>query len=961
MLRLVAVARGPKVLLSAVVARGFHAAPVVLAGRKTGSSALEQTPRPFSKKQKRRQKAKIERKADRVFPHKDKMKAEFAAKRMDSPGMESFISGLQESLGNVIPELLKPSEHKDMLGLEASARGDDSAMFLPVADADDILRRFLTTAGRKAADGEIKALKVSSGPSEELTLALESVCFSEESILGMHKDTRAPSKTAFKDCDAAVNMCVSTLQAAAQAGKPLGERAYVAVMKSMLRHGQRFGTNGKHPYLLRAKDTFAAMALAGVDTTPRSWECLIESFASMGMVEEAVARIDGLLDVGVRPTRQSYEAVQVAYVRARQWEKLDAFWLRMKDDGVDLAASSFHPVMKMCSKTGQAERAVFLLDELTAMRLEPDRSTFNIVLRAMAEAPHHVQGYEDIIFEVMGRFEGMEIVPDAFMYSSIIYAFGRAGDGDAAMFYFDEMKRKGIEPTDVVYNNVLYALSRHQAVGVQPYGYRGRWAQPRELIGKNEEEEAMISIGNEKATELLTRGLTFEGEQFSSKGVRKKPVETDHLLETAGDAGVYGDTMMQDVREEAEREGSWRLDEMRRREEEAYQLRRQPSYPGFYQPDRLDQDQDEVRVLEGGGAGKGCDYGDDDGDEGDYDDDDDGEQDEGYQRGTMSLPDGEGGFADVDLLSPEEYMQEMKEAGMWDEDEEGGGEGDDFEEGAGEGDVMRLASDLDSLIAGEPITDRGEGPSGMGGGGQALGGLDALMSELNLDSLSLDEQWAMVEFGRAGDPDYDDNLFHERWPTNKRRAMQVFAEYDEKHNKCGSKGGVAKSRSKGAARRTLNAYLGVFAEAKDREAAYDVLAREFTARGQRADEHTYKHLVRMHVRRGEIEEAQAMLDTARAEKLRPQPDSFGIVIHSLSKRNMVVEALKVLEEAAYAKVRVPERHLRDLRRVCRKLGVKHPDMPVDPTLWLQEMKAARHKLKGTGFKRVQGLRSKTAW
>jgi pentatricopeptide repeat protein len=234
------------------------------------------------------------------------------------------------------------------------------------------------------------------------------------------------------------------------------------------------------------------------------------------------------------------------------------------------------------------------------------------------------------------------------------------------------------------------------------------------------------------------------------------------------------------------------------------------------------------------------------------------------------------------------------------------------------------------------------------------------MSELNVDSMSLNEQWAMVEFGRAGDPDYNDNLFHERWPTNKRRAMQVFAEY-EKHKKRGGKGGVVKSRSKGAERRTLNAYLGVFAEAKDREAVYDVLAREFTARGLRADEHTYKHLVRMHVRRGEIEDAQAALDTARAEKLRPQPDSFGIVIHSLSKRNMVVEALKVLEEAAYAKVRVPERHLRDLRRVCRKLGVKHPDMPVDPTLWLQEMKAARHKLKGTGFKRVQGLRSKTAW
>jgi pentatricopeptide repeat protein len=127
----------------------------------------------------------------------------------------------------------------------------------------------------------------------------------------------------------------------------------------------------------------------------------------------------------------------------------------------------------------------------------------------IAQAPHWVDGYHDIVFDAMDRMEGAEIRPTKEIYETIIYAFSRCGDTVAAEFYFWEMKRKGMTASQVkginntpsplplfssphltppplqchdsglrvdrfTYSRLLFGFARAQSIGAQAYGTSGR-------------------------------------------------------------------------------------------------------------------------------------------------------------------------------------------------------------------------------------------------------------------------------------------------------------------------------------------------------------------------------------------------------------------------------------------------------------------------------------------------------
>lgn len=60
-------------------------------------------------------------------------------------------------------------------------------------------------------------------------------------------------------------------------------------------------------------------------------------------------------------------------------------------------------MMKTYAYTHKPERAFFLLDEMRTMDVQPDEDVFIGLLYAAATAPHHIQGYEDMLFQVAMR------------------------------------------------------------------------------------------------------------------------------------------------------------------------------------------------------------------------------------------------------------------------------------------------------------------------------------------------------------------------------------------------------------------------------------------------------------------------------------------------------------------------------------------------------------------------------
>ena len=152
--------------------------------------------------------------------------------------------------------------------------------------------------------------------------------------------------------------------------------------------------------------------------------------------------------------------------------------------------------------------------------------------------------------------------------------------------------------------------------------------------------------------------------------------------------------------------------------------------------------------------------------------------------------------------------------------------------------------------------------------------------------------------------------------------------------------------------------MSVYAEALLVDDALACLKR-FEREGLRPDVKTYHALVRMYVRNRDIASALAVKREMLEERnIRPDKLTYGLLIESLSHRDMIVEALKELEQSTDFGIKVSERHIRLLRRRCEKLGIVHPNMPSDPYAWAKEVKKIRREKKDSTQRYIEPLRSK---
>jgi len=117
--------------------------------------------------------------------------------------------------------------------------------------------------------------------------------------------------------------------------------------------------------------------------------------------------------------------------------------------------------------------------------------------------------------------------------------------------------------------------------------------------------------------------------------------------------------------------------------------------------------------------------------------------------------------------------------------------------------------------------------------------------------------------------------------------------------------------------------------------------------------------VAMYVKAKDIQKAMELYGEMTQRGLVPDSTTVGLLIESATHRGLVVEALRLLEEATEKKVTIPEKNLRYLRSRCTSLGVSHPDMRADPLQWVKDLKVARRKLKNSSQRTIESLRSAT--
>lgn len=254
--------------------------------------------------------------------------------------------------------------------------------------------------------------------------------------------------------------------------------------------------------LEKAEEIFNSVASSDtLDLSVEMWAAKAEILCKKKDIPGAVALLDKLIKLSIRPDAAMYSTILGAYVRTKDLEKAYKMWIRMHKEAVAINHDGFNHMFRMCFAKGESERSFFYLEEMRVFGLEPTLETFKNFFMAASTAPHYVPGYQDTLSDAMAMMEGKEMIPDAGVYESLIYAFGRARDPVAAEYYFWEMVRKGIDATPAAYENLFNAYKLAQSVGAKRYGTLGRYSRPapKKL---SPVDQALVDIGPVRAAEL---------------------------------------------------------------------------------------------------------------------------------------------------------------------------------------------------------------------------------------------------------------------------------------------------------------------------------------------------------------------------------------------------------------------------------------------------------------------------
>uniref|UniRef100_A0A7S3GUE0 Uncharacterized protein n=1 Tax=Spumella elongata TaxID=89044 RepID=A0A7S3GUE0_9STRA len=481
----------------------YHTSHVSL--RKGGSSALEPKVRLPSKKQIKRQSRANALKAEVVDKQKERLKVKHMKEQFNSGEVREFIEEIRGRMGQPVLNMLLPEGLQERLGQEE----EEQLKLETYVDPFDVLAQFEEL--KLLADE--KRRSVNDTTSQAIILGGD---FSEEEL-----KTTGNNVLVELAGDGQVGAAVRMYELMTDLDMRVEDASLGQLMKEAVRTGA-----------LDTADKLFNLVLADDSRTlsVEMWGTQAELLCKQRNIPGAVALLDKLKKLEIRPDASMYSAILGALVNSRDLDGARAMWNRMHKEGVAINHDGFHHMFRWCLHKGESERSFFYMDEMRVFGLEPTTTTFANFFRAASTAPHFIPGYQDTMFDAMAIMEGKELIPTAEVYESIIYGFGRARDPVAAEYYFWEMLRKGIKPTVACYENLFNAYMQAQNVGAKRYGALGRYSRPapKPLSPLN---QAMVDVGPVKAAQLMTSGMftdyTFDKNDHGKR--TKKPVIEDLL------------------------------------------------------------------------------------------------------------------------------------------------------------------------------------------------------------------------------------------------------------------------------------------------------------------------------------------------------------------------------------------------------------------------------------------------
>lgn len=207
----------------------------------------------------------------------------------------------------------------------------------------------------------------------------------------------------------------------------------------------------------------------------------------------------------------------------------------------------------------------------------------------------------------------------------------------------------------------------------------------------------------------------------------------------------------------------------------------------------------------------------------------------------------------------------------------------------------------------------------------------------------ISNQWDLVRFGRAPDTDYQSTSLNIRRKQNIKRAEMAFDDMVSR--------GITPTDI------CISKLLAVHSEAVHIEDTLNLLEKMKIKYNFKPVELTYRYLIKMYVVKRDIQSAIKFKEKMMNDNMIPHCETYGLLIDSYTRRDMLVEALKLLEEAKSKNLTVPNKFLKVLRGRCTNLNVNHPDIPEDPNKWAKDVKETRRRMKNVSNRKVESVKS----
>lgn len=258
-------------------------------------------------------------------------------------------------------------------------------------------------------------------------------------------------------------------------------------------------------------------------------------------------------------------------------------------------------------------------------------------------------------------------------------------------------------------------------------------------------------------------------------------------------------------------------------------------------------------------------------------------------------------------------------------------------------DDVSLLDDSQTASAQPSAVDLLDNEETVAGAQGAASSLESIFQHDIIPKSEVDKQWQVVLFGRCPDQDVSAPI-KQRRSDNLTRADALYVDMLEN--------GVKPDQG------VYNAYVSVASEAMRWEKAHEIMDLFKEKHEIVPDATTFKHLIRMHIFMSDIEGSLTWFEDMKARGLKPDKETYGILVESLSHREDLVKATKILEEASDSGIQISNRHIKKLRSRFNKLNLTHPNIYPDPNAWAKEVKEIRaNRRSSKPGNRLQHLKS----